>query len=102
MNNATIDAALADPACQRLAEWAAIGPVQRAALASFADRIALPERLVRFTLRDLKAERARLDGFLALGNEVARAAEYDQWIAALEAYCRQYATVSTVAVLAAA
>ncbi len=52
----------------------------------------LPERLVRFTLRDLKAERARLEGFLALGNEVGRAAEYDQWIAALEAYCRQYET----------
>lgn len=40
MNNATINAALADPACQRLAEWAAIGPVQRAAVESFADRIA--------------------------------------------------------------
>lgn len=43
MNNATaIDSALADPACQRLAEWAAIGPVQRAAVESFADRLAQP------------------------------------------------------------
>ena len=47
---------------------------------------ALPARLVLFTLRDLKAERKRLDGFLALGNEVGRAAEYDEWIAALETY----------------
>lgn len=52
----------------------------------------LPERLVRFTLRDLKAKRERLEGFLLYGNEVGRAAEYDQWISALEAYCRQYET----------
>lgn len=50
----------------------------------------LPERLVRFALRDLRAERRRLDGFLALGNESLRSAEYDDWIAALEAYARQY------------
>jgi hypothetical protein len=36
----TIAAALADPACTRLREWAAIGPVQRAAVQSFADRLA--------------------------------------------------------------
>lgn len=47
----------------------------------------LPARLVRFTLRDLKADRKRLDGFISLGNEIERAAEYDEWIAALEAYC---------------
>ena len=47
----------------------------------------LPERFVAFALRDLRADRKRLDGFLALGNEVKRAAEYDEWIAALEAYC---------------
>lgn len=38
----TIAAALADPACTRLREWAAIGPVQRAAVQSFADRLAGP------------------------------------------------------------
>ena len=46
----------------------------------------LPARFVQFTLRDLKAERKRLDGFLSLGNEIGRAAEYDEWIAALEAF----------------
>lgn len=47
----------------------------------------LPARLVRFTLRDLKTERKRLDSFISLGNEIERAAEYDEWIAALQAYC---------------
>ena len=40
--NDGIAAALTDPACKRLAEWVAIGPVQRAAVESFADRIAQP------------------------------------------------------------
>lgn len=51
----------------------------------------LPERLMRFLLRDLKTERADLAGFLSLNNEVRRAAEYDEWIAAVESYCQQYA-----------
>jgi len=50
----------------------------------------LPERLVRFTLRDLRIKRQRLEGFLSIGNEVGRAKEYDEWIAALEAYCKGY------------
>ena len=50
----------------------------------------LPERLMRFTLRDLKWKRQRLEGFLSIGNEVHRAHEYDEWIAALEEYCKQY------------
>lgn len=49
-------------------------------------QVPLPARLVRFTLRDLKAKRKRLDGFISFGNELERAAEYDEWIAALEAY----------------
>lgn len=57
----------------------------------------LPARLVRFTLRDMQAERKRLDGFLALGNEAARAAEYDEWIAALEAYCGAHGITATTA-----
>lgn len=51
----------------------------------------LPEQFVSFALRDLKANRKSLDSFLALGNEVERARKYDEWIAALEAYCTQYA-----------
>lgn len=31
-------------------------------------------------LASLKAERKRLDGFLALGNEIERAKQYDAWI----------------------
>jgi len=43
----------------------------------------LPADLLAYMLREFKAERARLDGFIALGNEVKRADRYDRWIAAL-------------------
>lgn len=46
----------------------------------------LPDRLIRFTLRDLKAKREALNGFVAFGNELGRAREYDQWILSLERY----------------
>lgn len=39
-----VNRALFDPACQRLNEWALIGPVQRAALESFAERLLAAER----------------------------------------------------------
>jgi len=52
----TIAAALADPACTRLREWAAIGPVQRAAVQSFADRLAAAP------MADLPADVARCAG----------------------------------------
>jgi hypothetical protein len=35
-----IRAALAAPGCERLREWAAVGPVQRAAVEAFADALA--------------------------------------------------------------
>ena len=54
------------------------------------EAVPLPERFIRFALRDLRQERQRLKGFLSLGNEVTRAAEYDQWIAAVQAYVDQH------------
>jgi hypothetical protein len=39
-----VNRALFADECQRLAEWALIGPVQRAALESFADRLLAAER----------------------------------------------------------
>lgn len=39
-----VNRALFDPACQRLSEWALIGPVQRAALETFAERLLAAER----------------------------------------------------------
>lgn len=37
-------------------------------------------KLHAWILASLKAERKRLDGFLALGNEIERAKMYDAWI----------------------
>lgn len=45
---------------------------------------ALPTELADYLLRHLRQERAALDGFVALGNEVARAERLDRWIAVLE------------------
>ena len=39
-----VNRALFSDECQRLAEWALIGPVQRAALESFAERVLAAER----------------------------------------------------------
>lgn len=39
-----VKSALLDPACQRLREWALIGPVQRAEIESFAERLLAAER----------------------------------------------------------
>lgn len=39
-----VNRALFAPACQRLSEWALIGPAQRAALESFAERLLAAER----------------------------------------------------------
>lgn len=40
----TVNRALFADECQRLAEWALIGPVQRAALESFSERLLAAER----------------------------------------------------------
>ena len=48
-------------------------------------QVTLPADLLAYLLRHLKQERAELNGFLALGNEVGRARLYDGWIAALQA-----------------
>lgn len=69
----------------------------QAAPAAVADTALLPEDLVRFTLRDLKDARARLDGFLSIGNEIERAAKYDRWIAALESYAQRYEAAAPAA-----
>lgn len=45
---------------------------------------ALPQELADYLMRHLRHERAALDGFVALGNEVVRAQRLDGWIAALE------------------
>lgn len=74
-------AAMADATAHLSDPWCEAG--QRETVAP-AER--LPARFVRFTLRDLKAERKRLEGFVAFGNEVDRAKEVDEWIAALERY----------------
>lgn len=70
----TVNRALFVPECQRLNEWALIGPVQRAALESFAERLLAAERercsvllIQRDSLRD--ALRKVLDA----GNAEARA-----------------------------
>jgi hypothetical protein len=47
------------------------------------ERCALPPDLHDYLLSHLCRERAALDGFLAFGNEVVRAARHDRWIAAL-------------------
>lgn len=73
--------------------WAAAWKAATTAHPQQPAREPLPTRFVLFTLRDLKAERERLDGFLAFGNEVERAAETDQWIAALEAYAAAHGIV---------
>lgn len=45
---------------------------------------AMPQDLADYLMRHLRHERAALDGFVAFGNEVARAQRLDGWIAALE------------------
>ena len=40
----SVKSALLDPACQRLRDWALIGPVQRAEIESFAERLLAAER----------------------------------------------------------
>lgn len=50
----------------------------------------LPERFVRFAIRDLKDDIENLKGFNVLGYELSRAAEYKQWLSALEAYYAEH------------
>lgn len=47
--------------------------------------IHVPADLVEYMRDHLKRVRFTLDGFVALGNELSRAAKYDRWIAALAA-----------------
>lgn len=47
--------------------------------------VALPADFLEWARNLLVRERARLDGFVAIGNELHRAATYDRWIAALNA-----------------
>lgn len=50
----------------------------------------LPERFVRFAIRDLKNDIENLKGFNILGNELTRTAEYKEWLGALEAYYAEH------------
>lgn len=46
----------------------------------------LPERFVRFSIRDLKEDIERLQGSVDMGIEIARQQEYKAWLVQLEAY----------------
>lgn len=71
-----VKSAMLDPACQRLRDWALIGPVQRAEIESFAERLLAAERERYAKLCDEQErqwlEAARLCGGDD-GNEVCRA-----------------------------
>ena len=77
-----VNRALFDLACQRISEWAHIGPVQRAALESFAERLLSAERERWNALRNkLQADIARPEGRWGMHG---REAVGDDYFAALE------------------
>lgn len=46
----------------------------------------LPERFIRFSIRDLKEDIERLQSSVDIGNEITRQQEYKAWLVQLEAY----------------
>lgn len=54
----------------------------------------LPERFVRFAIRDYKENIRHLEGFVSLGNELARYAEYKEWLSGLEKYYEENYSVT--------
>lgn len=50
----------------------------------------LSERYVRLAINELKRDIEGLAGFISVGNELERHAEYCAWLADLEAYYKQH------------